>query len=354
MTMLTMTPAEVRQGIIDCFQAGVVPFVTSSPGMGKSAIVAKLAQDFGLELIDLRLSQCAPEDLMGLPMRLGQGRETKAIFAPFETFPTETTEIPANKNGWILFLDEMNSAAKSVQAAAYKLVLDRMVGQAKLHPEVFVVAAGNLTTDRAIVNPMSTAMQSRLIHMELALSHKDFMDHAVAARFDSRVLAFLEFRPGLLHKFDPDHVDRTFPCPRTWEFVSKLIDGKPSNKINRTLVAGAVGEGAAVEFATFLEVYASLPSYEGICADPKGVPVPTNPGTLYAVSLLMVDRFTRTSFPQAAIFIKRLPPEHQVVYCRGIHRRDPEFQRNPDFVELRKTLVRYLTEDDAETSILVA
>lgn len=63
MTQFTMTPNEVRQAVLDCFQAEVVPFITSSPGMGKSSIIAQIAQDYALELIDLRLSQCAPEDL---------------------------------------------------------------------------------------------------------------------------------------------------------------------------------------------------------------------------------------------------------------------------------------------------
>ncbi len=346
MTMFTMTPSEVRTAIVDCFQAGVVPFVTSSPGMGKSAIIAQIAEDFALELIDLRLSQCAPEDLMGLPMRIGEGREMRAAFAPFEMFPTEDTPVPEGKNGWVLLLDEMNSAPKSVQAAAYKIVLDRMVGQARLHPDCYIVGAGNLTTDRAIVNQLSTAMQSRLVHMEMSLSHKDFMNHAVKSRWDSRVLAFLEFRPQLLHKFDPDHTDRTFPCPRTWEFVVKLITDKTANQINRTLIAGAIGEGAAVEFDTFLRVYADLPSYESICQDPTGVPVPTNPGTLFAVMMLLVDKFTKGTFPQSVIYAKRLPPEYQVIFCRGIYRRDPTFERDSDFVELRKTLSRFLTDDE--------
>lgn len=41
-------------------QANIVPMVTSSPAMGKSSIIAKLAKDNNLELIDLRLAQLQP------------------------------------------------------------------------------------------------------------------------------------------------------------------------------------------------------------------------------------------------------------------------------------------------------
>lgn len=349
MTMLKMTPSQTRAGIISCFQAGLVPFVTSSPGLGKSSLYASVAHEFGLELIDLRLSQCAPEDLMGLPMRIGEGRNMKAAFAPFEMFPTENTPLPSGKEGWLLLLDELNSAPRSVQAAAYKLVLDRMVGQAKLHEKVLTGSAGNLVTDRAIVNQMSTAMQSRLIHIEMEFSFKEFMDHAMGARFDPRILAFLNFRSELAHNFDPDHTDRTFPCPRTWEFASRLIAGVPSDKVNRTLIAGAVGEGAAVEVSTFLEVYASLPSYAMICADAANAPIPQNPGPLYAVLMMLVDQFTKASFKDVLPYVTRLSPELQVVYCRGVKQREPNVASLPAFLGLLKSLTRFLLDDDLDS-----
>lgn len=114
-TIYKMTPSEVRENAISCMEVGLVPFITSSPGLGKSAVVKQIAADFKLELIDLRLSQCAPEDLMGLPMRNAQGR---AEFAPFAMFPIKGDPLPEGKNGWLLFLDEFNSATTSVQAAA--------------------------------------------------------------------------------------------------------------------------------------------------------------------------------------------------------------------------------------------
>lgn len=350
-TMLTMTPSEVRAGVIDCFEAGLVPFITSSPGMGKSSLVASIAKEFNLELIDVRLSQCAPEDLMGLPMRLGEGKEMRAAFAPFEMFPTQGTPLPAGKDGWVLLLDEANSAAKSVQAAAYKLVLDRFVGQAKLHDNVFIVLAGNLATDRAIVNSLSTAMQSRLIHMEMELSFKDFMDHAVKAKWDPRVLAFLEFQPSQLHQFKPDHTDRTFRCPRTWEFVARLINGKPLDRISLKLLAGCIGEGGAFEFHSFLQVYASLPTMAQVIADPEGIAVPSDAGTTYALAMMLLDKFERKTFPQVAKFVARLEPEFQVLVCRGINRIDPAYVRDPVVVKLRTSLVRYLTSDDEDLAL---
>ncbi len=151
--MYTVTPNQAAQEIVACISAGLTPLLSGSPGTGKSSLMNQVAKDYQLKLLDLRLSQCTPEDLQGYPMRNGN----KATFTPFDIFPLEGEEIPEGYEGWILFLDELTSATKPVQAAAYKLILDRMVGSYRLHPNVAIVGAGNKMTDRAVVNQMSTA-----------------------------------------------------------------------------------------------------------------------------------------------------------------------------------------------------
>lgn len=350
MTMFQLKPSEIRSAVIDCMEARLVPFISSSPGLGKSSIVHQIGKEYDLEIIDLRLSQCAPEDLMGLPMRIGEGRNMKAAFAPFETFPTKDTALPEGKNGWILFLDEFNSASKSVQAAAYKIVLDRMVGQAKLHANCFIVAAGNLATDRAIVTQMSTAMQSRLVHLEMVSDHKDFMKHAVKAGFDHRVLGFLEFQPGKLHSFKPDHQDRTFACPRTWEFASRLCKGKEIDQIKLPLLAGTLSDGIAVELHTFMKEYGKLPSYQKILDEGETMSIPGQASTCYALVTMMLDRFARDSFKKAVVFVRRLSPEFQVIYFRGVVSRDPGMRREKDYAMNIGHLVKFLNDTDDESS----
>jgi len=348
MAMYTMTPKETRASIIECMEAGLVPMVTSSPGTSKSSLVKQITGDFNLELIDLRLSQSTPEDLMGLPMRNTNG---KAEFVPFAMFPTVGDPLPAGKEGWVLFLDEFNSASKMVQAAAYKLILDRMVGQSHLHPNVFIVCAGNLMTDRAIVTQTSTAMQSRLVHIEMVVSHKDFMKHATKEDFDFRIRGFLEFSPTSLHVFKPDHQDKTFACPRTWEFASKLCKGKPFNQINLKLLAGAISEGMATSLYTFMEEYEKIPTMAAILAAPEVINIPPELSTRFAIISMMIDRFKESEFTKLVTFIKRFTPEFQVIYYRGVVRQHPKFRRNPDYIKASHNVLKYLNdEEDDDTS----
>lgn len=342
---MTMTPSEARTEIIRCMQAGLVPLTCSSPGMAKSALHQSIAKEFGLKVIDYRLSQVEPSDLLGLPMKNARNR---AEYTAFEDFPLEGDEIPAGYNGWMIFFDEMTSGAKMVQAACYKVCLDRMVGQKRLHENAYCVAAGNLMSDRAIVNQLSTALQSRLVHIELKLSKKDFMDYAVKAGLDHRITGFLDFQPSKLSTFSPDHSDKTFACPRTWEFASRLIKGVPESELPLKLLAGTIGKGVAIEFVTYAQNYAQIPSYGSIVARPDDVVLPYESGPRYAVISMLLSKIDQKDFVPVMKYVKRFPPEMQVIYFRGMMRRTPKIRNHPDFTKMVNDITRYLKDDDDE------
>lgn len=344
MSLYQRTPSQVMSDVIECMVAGLVPMVASSPGLGKSSIYFQIAEDYRLWPIDLRLSQCTPEDLMGLPMRTKDGN--KASFVPFNMFPLVGDTLPEGYDGWMLILDEFNSATKAVQAAAYKLVFDRMVGQEKLHENVVTVCAGNLATDRAIVNSLSTAMQSRLVHIEMVASPPDFLAHAHKNNFDTRVSGFIEFQPSYLHQFKPDHQDKTFACPRTWEFASKLIKGKPFKDVNLALLAGTLSEGVAIVFHTFLKEFDSLPAFKDIMADPGGTIVPDKTSTRHALLTMILEYVDDTSFENISKYLKRFPPEMQVMYFRGVVQRFPKMKETQIFAENILHLTRFFNEDE--------
>lgn len=343
----TVTPRQARKFIIRCMTAGLVPFLQSSPAMGKSAMIGSIADEYNLWPIDHRLSTSAPEDLSGLPKFKDDGTAT---FAAFDTFPTEDTPIPEGKDGWLLFLDEFNSATKMVQAAAYKLVLDRMVGQKKLHPRVVIVAAGNLSTDRAIVNLLSTAMQSRLVHLEMVLDLNEFLeDVALPKKWDGRIISYLSYKGiGALHDFRPEHTEKTFCSPRTWEFMNKLIKGREVIDADAALYAGAITSGAAVDFINFTKVYEKLPKFRDIIADPENIALPNDSATRWATITHLIEHVTDDSFDPVATYLARFTAEFRVLFFRGLRVQKPELKKHPAFRKAMVELSRYLHDDDVD------
>lgn len=321
--------------------AGLVPFIRSSPGIGKSAITHQLAEELHLQVIDHRLSTSEPTDMSGLPRFDDKGR---AYFAPFaELFPLEGDPIPAGKDGWLLFLDEFTSASKQVQAACYKLILDRMVGQHKLHPNVVIVCAGNLDTDRAITNALGTAMQSRLVHIELELDHDIWMyDVAIKQNYDSRIIAFLSQNPSMLWDFRPDHDERTFCCPRTWEFMNRLVKGQEIHDDDAALFAGTITAGTAVNFVQFTKIYASMITLPQIIADPRGCNLPTDNSTRWAVISHMMEKVTDKNFDDLATYANRFQLNFKILFYRSVMYRHPDMRQNPTFISACAELSRYL------------
>lgn len=342
MGMYDLSPTGIKKAIVECMKAGLVPYIEGSPGIGKSENVYQVAEQYKLELIDLRMSQLAPEDLMGLPMRDGK----KAIFAPFDMFPLEDTPLPQGKRGWLLFMDELPSASKAVLAACYKIILDRMVGSYKLHPNVVIVTAGNKTTDKAIATSLGTALQSRVIHLGMEVSKDDFIAHARKVGMDPRILGFIEYQPSKLHHFDPNHHNKTFACPRTWEFVSKLIRGKELKDISLPLIAGAISDGVAVEFHTFLQEYGRLPSINRIIDSPQTTQVPEDGSTKYAAVSMMLDHVIEDNMEPIIKYVKRFPPEFQVIFFRGVIQKDPQLKQHEAFKSNILDLTRFLHDDD--------
>ncbi len=327
---MEVSTKELPQAITDIFYAGLVPYIQSSPGLGKSSIVKQVGDSLNLELIDVRLAQMDVSDLCGFPT-IQNGKTT---FIPPDIFPVVGDPIPKGKDGWLLFLDELSSASNAVAAASYKLVLDHRVGQHPLHPNVVIAAAGNKTTDKAIVNRMSTAMQSRLVHLNLIINHKDWVDWANEHKLDHRVVSFIEFKPGLLHSFNPDHKDNTFPCPRTWEFTHKLVKDKSLlSLLDTKVLAGTIGEGAAREFKSFTEVFESLPKIGAIISNPTGVVINNSPDVLFAITGLIAHEVTKGNINQIIQFVNRLPLEFQMITWISSIKRNKEIYSLPAIKE---------------------
>lgn len=341
------TPRMARAAIKDCIEVGLVPNVLSSPGMGKSSIVRSIGNEFNLKVLDERLSTRSPVDLAGIPdFQSGPDGHRYATFTPFDIFPMEDTPIPKGKDGWLLFLDEFNSAPKSVQAAGYKLVLDKMVGLRRLHPHVAIVCAGNLMTDRAITNPLSTAMQSRVVHIEMEISFQEWLeDVALKEKYDSRIIAYLSYKSSNLMDFRPDHNEKTFCCPRTWEFMNKLVKGRPVTQEKVPLYAGTITSGVAIDFVTFTKVYEHMPQLWQILKNPLTVDVPDDGATRWAVITMLMEKADKDNLGDICTYIGRFPADFRVLFFRGLIIQQPKLKGHPAFAKAMSGLSQYFHGD---------
>lgn len=349
-TVTAITAVPIMERI---FAAGRVPYLHSSPGIGKSSIIRELAKAFGLFLIDIRLGQVDPTDLNGFAAIVNG----VATYIPFDSFPVQETKIPDGYNGWMIFLDEFTSAPRSVQAASYKLVLDKMVGNKKLHEAVYMCAAGNLATDNAIVNPISTASQSRMVHLKLVADYDAWLRNVgLKYNYDQRIVAFLSNYPDMLMKFDPRHKDFTYPAPRTWEFIEDMIHvpsyddagnviGKeplPITEKDMPLLAGCVGTEAAVKFRNFVEVYKDLVDIKEVIANPLTCPLPETISGKWASLTRCVSNMRDGNQEPLMKYINRFELQFRILAVRMIMASVPNMENNASFQDMCIELADYL------------
>src|SRR6266542_2881134 len=161
------------------------------------------------------------------------------------------------------------------------------------------------------------------------------------------IVAFLRFRTELLHDEAVRSGVNAWPTPRSWEMVSRAMDGIDARKATIAadvydmllmhLVQGAVGDGVAAEFIGFLNLFHSLPSIDEILLNPTGAPLPSDPSAQIAIATALGRRITDSSISKAKLYLERLPDELQVLSMRDALLRDRAIATTPEFTKFAVT-----------------
>lgn len=254
---LTITSVQARKAILTAFKSKRPIFLWGPPGIGKSEVVTEIASELGGAIIDLRMAQMEPTDIRGIPyFNKDNG---KMDWAPPIDLPD--TEFAKQYPIVVLFLDEMNSASPAVQAAGYQLILNRRVGKYVLPDNVVIVAAGNRDSDKGVTYRMPMPLANRFIHLEMRPDFTSWQTWAVNHNIHKDVVGYLSFAKQDLYDFDSKSSSRAFATPRSWCFVSDLLNDEDSMDADTqfNLVAGAVGEGLAVKFSAHRKIAGRMP-----------------------------------------------------------------------------------------------
>ncbi len=287
------TVEKLTDAYVSVVSAGISPAALPSvmlwgpPGVGKSQAVRQIAKNIAAktgkrtEITDVRLLLFNPIDLRGIPV--ANEDKTLAVWLKPKIFQMDPSEDVVN----ILFLDEISAAPQSVQAAAYQITLDRVVGEHKLPENCIVIAAGNRVTDKSVSFKMPKALANRLLHIEIEGSFESWKSWAVRAGIHPKVVGYLSTHPNRLFGFDPSTEDLAFATPRSWEMVSNLLN-LVSEDVKKmfAMVAGLIGIGTATEFMTWCKVFSNLPTMQEVFSG-RATKVPQKSDEMYALVCAM-------------------------------------------------------------------
>ena len=217
----------------------------------------------------------------------------------------------------------------------FQLVRDRKCGEYTLPEGASLMACGNRQSDRGVTHRMPTPLASRFIHIDIKVDFNDWCAWAATHGIAPEVLFYLQMRPDMLHEFDPRSKEAAFACPRTWEYVSNVVNERADLDpgVERALFRGAVGEAAAIEFSAFLKVWRELPHPQAVIDDPENAAVPENASALIALCGSLYRMATDVNLGSIVTYATRLRRRELGEFLVGsCIRRNPDLQRTDAFI----------------------
>src|SRR5262245_25346678 len=232
--------------LIQCMAHEQSFLLLSAPGMGKSEMVYEAAREAGLPCRSLLGTQIAPEDVSGIPRIIGE----RSVFCPPRIL------LPEQPEPFCLFLDELPACSPDVQKAFYALLLERRLGEYPLPRGTWVVAAGNRTTDRALVRSISSALINRVTVLHVRVDVAEWLGWAEQNGVREDVREYIRKRPESLMRPVPDQ-PVPFSTPRAWAALSRALDlaeagGVLNDGIRRALAHGRLTPGDAQAFSVWI------------------------------------------------------------------------------------------------------
>ena len=331
---MSVTPSQLIELLGKMIPARLPVLITGAPGVGKSDIVAQSAAAANAELLISHPAVADPTDAKGLPWP--KAGDSEATFLPFgELARALKATVPT-----VWLLDDLGQAPPAVQASYMQLLLARRVNGHILPDCVTFIAATNRRGDRAGVSGILEPVKSRFAAIvELEPTIDDWSNWAYAQGINPVLIAFLRFRPALLCNFQASADLTNSPLPRTWSNLAKLEALKLSPAVESAAMAGAVGEGAALEYLAFRQMANSLVNLDAILLDPDRAAIPSKPSELYATAVGLAGRANAGNFARIATYATRLAVEADkgefaVLLVRDAQRRDPKITYTDSFIRL--------------------
>jgi hypothetical protein len=217
--MKLLTPREKKYFMMMYPKSGVL-YITSKPGIAKSAISRNIAEVMGYDYLDVRLSMNDESDFKFPFLR--------DLDWNGDIFKVSGTAVPewafkSNLKPTIIHFEELNRAPLLVRNAALQILLERQIGDFKFNDNVLMIASGNLgDEDGTDVDDFDNALNNRLIHVTHTLGADEWSENFGKANCHPTIVSYIRSYPEKLYQ-NPTETTRAYATPRSWTFLSDFI-----------------------------------------------------------------------------------------------------------------------------------
>ena len=303
-----MNPLTLKDTIKAFHKIGRPLCVEGSPGVGKTQIIQQSAEELNIKCITKHLPTMLVEDFGIL---FPNGNQTLHYRLP-DWFPTLAKD---GEEGILLF-DDRNQGGNDLQKVLANITQARELHGHRLPDGWSVMSTGNRQKDRAGSNKVLSHLRNRETVVELDVSIDDWVLWASGAGVNPMLISFAMFRPNLLNAFEANNdVNAT---PRSWvEGVGRVMD-KCSHIGDEALMecySGAVGDGPATEFMSYMAVASKLPDIDQVIREAKTYPIPKEVSVKYALTGALANAANQQNFDKITDFFVRWSEKEFAILC---------------------------------------
>ncbi len=321
--MNSLTPREKRYFMTMWPKSGVL-YITSKPGIAKSAIARSIADKMGFDYLDVRLSMSDETDFK-FPFL--KDAEFNGNVLKVSGYAIPEWAFDANKRPTIIHFEELNRAPQFVRNAALQILLERQIGNFKFNGTVLMMASGNLgDEDGTDVEEFDNALNNRLIHFSHTLSSDEWVDNFGKANCHPTVVSYIRAYPEKLYQ-NPTENTKAYATPRSWLFLSDFItknfgmDASPREFLPylQEVAHGYIGNGAQ-RFLQYCQEMVNITiqdiinRYDKVEEELSKYNRDKNSELIQSLKEFEIKKFTEKQLDNVTKFLKRVSDDELTAY----------------------------------------
>jgi len=320
-----MRSENIKKTLKELFKVKRTTLIEGSPGGGKTTICRDVAKEMNVGYVEVHMPTMLVEDF-GIPMPQPDGTVKYTIPHWVPVIGSDHPDV-----GFVV-LDDFSQASGDIQKVVRNMCQGRNLHEHKLKDWMFVMT-GNRQKDRAGAVRRLSHVSNAITVIELETDLNDCTKWMVDNGVHPSVISFVNFKPNLLHDFDPQREGNS--SPRAWvEGVSNVLNTCTlPTEVEYEVFKGAVGEGCAGEFVAFREVEREMPNVDSIIKSPMTAKIPEKPSVLYAVAGALAYKVEESNIENVIKYLDRLPNEFNMLCISLACRKTPELCSTKAFTE---------------------
>ena len=238
-------------------------FLVGAPGIGKTAIMAQIAQELGIGLVSYSMTHHTRQSALGLPFIVHEEFEGLEYEASEYTMSEIIASVYAymKKSGvrrGILFLDEINCVSETLYPSMLQFLQFKTFGRHAV-PEGWIIAcAGNPPEYNKSVHEFDVVTLDRVKKISVEPDFGAWKAYAVSKGTHPAILTFLEIKKNRFYSIEASLDGKSFVTARGWDDLSDMMGvfERLGKAVDYDLVVQYVqNEAIAREFAAYYDLF---------------------------------------------------------------------------------------------------